>query len=78
MWIVFIVLVLQKPIMHHALSGMPIVENTDKIIEIIGSDCHVSTVSITQEVNITQNPFGAIWKGNAGYKWKLDVWRHTS
>jgi len=35
-------------------SGRPIVENGDKIMKIVESDHHVSTVSIAQELNIAQ------------------------
>jgi len=35
-------------------SGRPIIENGDKIMEIVESDRHVSTVSIAQELNIAQ------------------------
>jgi len=54
-------------------SGRPIVENGDKIIKIVESDHHVSTVSIAQELNITQK---TVWNhlNKAGYKKKLDVW----
>jgi len=37
-----------------ARSGRPIVENGDKIMEIVESDRHVSTVSIAQGLNIAQ------------------------
>ncbi|QQP56323.1 Histone-lysine N-methyltransferase SETMAR [Caligus rogercresseyi] len=37
-------------------SGRPIVENIDKIIEIVESDRHVSIASIAQELNIAQKP----------------------
>ncbi|QQP54383.1 Histone-lysine N-methyltransferase SETMAR [Caligus rogercresseyi] len=58
-------------------SGRPIVENIDKIIEIVESDRHVSTVSITQELNIAQK---TVWNhlNKAGYKTKLDVWIELS
>ncbi|XP_011051581.1 PREDICTED: histone-lysine N-methyltransferase SETMAR-like [Acromyrmex echinatior] len=54
-------------------SGRPIVENVDKIMEIVESDRHVSTVSIAQELNIAQK---TVWNhlNKAGYKKKLDVW----
>ncbi|EGI61981.1 Histone-lysine N-methyltransferase SETMAR, partial [Acromyrmex echinatior] len=54
-------------------SGRPIVENIDKIIEIVESDRHVSTVSIVQELNIAQK---TVWNhlNKARYKKKLDVW----
>ncbi|GFQ86550.1 histone-lysine N-methyltransferase SETMAR [Trichonephila clavata] len=34
------------------LSGMPVVKNVDRITEIIKVDWHVSSRSITQELNI--------------------------
>jgi len=57
-------------------SGRPIVENGDKIMKIVESDHHVSTVSIAQELNITQK---TVWNhlNKAGYKKKLDGC-HTS
>ncbi|KAG5344650.1 SETMR methyltransferase, partial [Acromyrmex charruanus] len=53
-------------------SGRPIVENVDKIMEIVESDRHVSTVSIAQELNIAQK---TVWNhlNKIGYKKKLDV-----
>ncbi|QQP41102.1 Histone-lysine N-methyltransferase SETMAR, partial [Caligus rogercresseyi] len=53
-------------------SGKPFVEDIDKIMEIVESDCHVSTVSIAQELNIAQK---TVWNhlNKAGYKKKLDV-----
>jgi len=36
-------------------SGRPIIEKGDKIMEIVESDRHVSTVSIAQKVNIAKN-----------------------
>ncbi|QQP57101.1 Histone-lysine N-methyltransferase SETMAR, partial [Caligus rogercresseyi] len=57
-------------------SGRPIVENIDKIMEMIESDRHVSTVSIAKELNIEQK---TVWNhlNKAGYKKKLDVWGAT-
>ncbi|KAG5321977.1 SETMR methyltransferase, partial [Acromyrmex heyeri] len=54
-----------------SLSGRPIVENVDKIMEIVESDRHVSTVSIVQELNIAQK---TVWNhlNKIGYKKKLD------
>ena len=54
-------------------SGRPIVENGDKIMEIVESNHHVSIVSIAQELNIVQK---TIWNhlNKAGYKKKLNVW----
>jgi len=54
-------------------SGRPIVENSNKIMEIVESDRHVNTVSIAQELNIAQK---TVWNhlNKAGYKKKLDVW----
>ncbi|XP_020715242.1 uncharacterized protein LOC101457564 isoform X1 [Ceratitis capitata] len=54
-------------------TGRPIVKNVDKIIEIVESDRHVSTVSIAQELNIAQK---TVWNHlrKTGYTKKLDVW----
>ncbi|XP_017765117.1 PREDICTED: histone-lysine N-methyltransferase SETMAR-like [Eufriesea mexicana] len=54
-------------------SGRPIVENFDKIMEIVESDRHASTYSITQELKISQK---TVWNHlhKAGLKKKLDVW----
>ncbi|KAG5314825.1 SETMR methyltransferase, partial [Acromyrmex insinuator] len=51
-------------------SGRSIVENVDKIIEIVESDRHVSPA---QELNIAQK---TVWNhlNKAEYKKKLDVW----
>ncbi|QQP53934.1 Putative DD34D transposase, partial [Caligus rogercresseyi] len=51
----------------------PIVENIDKIMEIVESDRYVSTVSIAEELTIAQK---TVWNhlNKAGYKKKLDVW----
>ncbi|XP_014471358.1 PREDICTED: histone-lysine N-methyltransferase SETMAR-like [Dinoponera quadriceps] len=56
-----------------ARSGRPIVENVDKIMEIVESDQHVSTYSIAQELKISQK---TVWNHlhKAGFKKKLDVW----
>ena len=53
--------------------GRPIVDNVDKIMEIVESDRHVSTVSIAQELKIAQK---TVWNHlkKAGYTKKLDVW----
>lgn len=54
-------------------SGRPVVQNVDKIMEIIESDRHVSTVFIAQELKIAQK---TVWNHlhMAGLKKKLDVW----
>ncbi|XP_025157458.1 histone-lysine N-methyltransferase SETMAR-like [Harpegnathos saltator] len=54
-------------------SGRPIVENVDKIMEIVESDRHASTYSIAQELKISQK---TVWNHlhKAGLKKKLDVW----
>ena len=54
-------------------TGRPSVENVDKIMDIVASDRHVSTVSIAQELNIAQK---TVWNHlhKAGYTKKLDVW----
>ncbi|XP_025155718.1 histone-lysine N-methyltransferase SETMAR-like [Harpegnathos saltator] len=53
-------------------SGRPIVENVDKIMEIVESDRHASFYSIAQELKISQK---TVWNHlhKAGLK-KLDVW----
>lgn len=53
-------------------SGRPIVENTDKIMELIEVDRHVSTRSIAQELNTTHTTV-LNHLSKAGYKKKLDV-----
>ncbi|GFV60891.1 histone-lysine N-methyltransferase SETMAR [Trichonephila clavipes] len=54
-------------------TGRPVVENVDKIKEIIEVDQYVSSRSITQELNIDHktvlNPLCKV-----GFKKKLDVW----
>ena len=54
-------------------TGRPSVENVDKIMDIVASDRHVSSVSIAKELNIAQK---TVWNHlhKAGYKKKLDVW----
>ncbi|EFN81229.1 Histone-lysine N-methyltransferase SETMAR, partial [Harpegnathos saltator] len=54
-------------------SGRPIVENVDKIMEIVESDRHASTYSIAQELKISQK---TVWNHlhKAGLKKMLDVW----
>ena len=54
-------------------SGRPIVENVDKIMEIVESDRHSSTYSIAQELKIRQK---TVWNHlhKVGLKKKLDVW----
>lgn len=54
-------------------SGRPIVENADKIMELIEVDRHVSTRSIAQELNTTHTTV-LNHLSKAGYKKKLDVW----
>ena len=53
-------------------SGRPIVENVDKIMEIVESDRHASTYSIAQELKFSQK---TVWNHlhKAGLKKKLDV-----
>lgn len=43
-------------------TGKPILENVDKIIEIVESGRHVSTVSITRELKIAQKTVWNHWK----------------
>ncbi|XP_017785253.1 PREDICTED: histone-lysine N-methyltransferase SETMAR-like isoform X2 [Nicrophorus vespilloides] len=52
-------------------SGRPIVENVDKIMEIVESDRNASTYSIAQELNISQK---TVWNHlhKAGLKKDLD------
>lgn len=57
-------------------SGRPIVENVDKIMQMSESDRHISTVSIAQELNIAQKPFGTIWKRLDTKSWMCGC--HTS
>ncbi|XP_076176305.1 histone-lysine N-methyltransferase SETMAR-like isoform X1 [Ptiloglossa arizonensis] len=54
-------------------SGRPIVENVDKIMEIVESDRHASTYSISQELKVSQK---TVWNHlhKASLKKKLDVW----
>jgi [histone H3]-lysine36 N-dimethyltransferase SETMAR len=54
-------------------SGRPIVKNVDGIMEIVEADRHLSTVSIAQELNISQK---TVWNhlNKVGYKKKLHVW----
>ncbi|XP_072756194.1 histone-lysine N-methyltransferase SETMAR-like [Anoplolepis gracilipes] len=56
-----------------ARFGRPIIENVDKIMEIVESDRHVSTYSIARELKISQK---TVWNHlhKAGLKKKLDVW----
>ncbi|GFX20568.1 histone-lysine N-methyltransferase SETMAR [Trichonephila clavipes] len=55
------------------LTGRPIVENVDKITEIIEVDRHVSSRSITEKLKIDHktilNPLRKV-----GFKKKFDVW----
>ncbi|XP_076166489.1 histone-lysine N-methyltransferase SETMAR-like [Ptiloglossa arizonensis] len=54
-------------------SGRPIVENVDKIMEIVESDRHADTYSIAQELKISQK---TVWNHlhKDSFKKKLDVW----
>lgn len=54
-------------------SGRPVVKNVDKIMEMIKSDRHLSTVAIARELKIAQK---TVWNHlhKAGFKKKLDVW----
>ncbi|XP_076166238.1 histone-lysine N-methyltransferase SETMAR-like [Ptiloglossa arizonensis] len=54
-------------------SGRPIIENVDKIMEIVESARHASTYSITQELKIRQK---TVWNHlhKASLKKKLDIW----
>ena len=54
-------------------SGRPIVENVDKIIEIIESDRNASTYSIAQKLKISQK---TVWNhlhgdGGGDWRWKM-------
>ncbi|GFU89218.1 histone-lysine N-methyltransferase SETMAR [Trichonephila clavipes] len=54
-------------------SGRPVVENVDKITEIIEVDRHVSSRSITQELKIDHKTVLSHLREVASKK-KLDVW----
>ncbi|XP_076176487.1 histone-lysine N-methyltransferase SETMAR-like [Ptiloglossa arizonensis] len=54
-------------------SGRPIVENDDKIMEIVESDRHASTYSIAREPKISQK-IVLNHLHNASLEKKLDVW----
>ena len=71
------VLIIWTSKLRHALSGRPIVENVDKIIEIVESDGHASTYSIAQELKISQK---IVWNHlyKAGLKKKLAYGCHTN
>lgn len=56
-----------------ARSGRPIVENVDKIMEIVELDRHVSIYFIAQELKISQKTVSNHLH-KAGLKKKLDVW----
>lgn len=54
-------------------TGRPVVENVDKVTEIIEVDRHVSSRSIAQELKIDHKTvLNHLHK--AGFKKKLDVW----
>ena len=54
-------------------TGTPVVENVDKITEMIKVDRHISSRSIAQELKIDHKTV-LIYLGKAGFKKKLDVW----
>lgn len=56
----------------HRGTERPIVENVDKIMEMVESDRYVSTVSNAQELKIAQK---TVWNhlNKDGYEKKLDV-----
>ncbi|GFW62601.1 histone-lysine N-methyltransferase SETMAR [Trichonephila clavipes] len=54
-------------------TGRPVVENVDKITEIIEVDRHVSSRSITQELKINHKTVLSHLR-KVGFKKKLDVW----
>ncbi|GFX53631.1 histone-lysine N-methyltransferase SETMAR [Trichonephila clavipes] len=56
---------------HH--TGRPVVENVDKITEIIEIDLHVSSRSIAQELKIDHKTVLSHLR-KVGFKKKLDVW----
>ncbi|GFV54148.1 histonelysine Nmethyltransferase SETMARlike [Trichonephila clavipes] len=58
-------------------TGRPVVENVDKITEIIEIDRHVSSRSITQELKIDHKTVLNHLR-KVGFKKKLDVWMHTN
>ncbi|GFT82475.1 histone-lysine N-methyltransferase SETMAR [Trichonephila clavipes] len=57
-------------------TGRPVVENVDKITEIIQVDRHVSSRSITQELKIDHKTVLNHLR-TVELKKKLDVWCHT-
>lgn len=62
---------------NKACSDRLIVEKVDKIMEIVESDRHVSTYTITQKLKISRK---TVWNylHKAGLKKKLDVWGNTN
>ncbi|GFS86113.1 histone-lysine N-methyltransferase SETMAR [Trichonephila clavipes] len=54
-------------------TGRPVLENVDKITEIIKVDRHVSSRSITQELKINHKTVISHLR-KVGFKRKLDVW----
>ncbi|GFX91268.1 histone-lysine N-methyltransferase SETMAR [Trichonephila clavipes] len=54
-------------------TGRPIIENVDKIPEIIEVDRHVSNHSITQELNF-ENKTDLSHLSKVGFKKKHDIW----
>lgn len=60
--------------MHHALEGKlsKIVENVDKIIKIAVFDCHLSALSIAQQLKIAQKLVWNHWN-KAGLQKKLNL-----
>ena len=54
-------------------TGRPVVENVDKITEMIDVDRHVSSCNIAQELKIDHKTV-LNYFDKAGFKKKLDVW----
>ncbi|GFX99609.1 histone-lysine N-methyltransferase SETMAR [Trichonephila clavipes] len=54
-------------------TGIPFVENVDKITEIIEVDQHVSSRSITKEIKVDHKTVLNHLR-KVGFKKKLDVW----
>ncbi|GFW11996.1 histone-lysine N-methyltransferase SETMAR [Trichonephila clavipes] len=58
-------------------TGRPVVENVDKITEIIEVDQHVSSRNIAQKLKIDHKTV-LNYLRKVGFKKKLDVWCHTN
>ncbi|GFV26015.1 histone-lysine N-methyltransferase SETMAR [Trichonephila clavipes] len=58
-------------------TGRPVIENVDKIGEIIEVDRHVSSCIISKELKI-DNKTVLNYLRKVGFKKKLDIWGHTN